>query len=376
MGRPLNIAIAGATGAVGREMMSMLEQREIPVQELRVFASPSSLGIDLTFGMRNVVVQVLEPGVFDGIDVVLGATSAAVARQYVPAAVRAGAVVIDNSSAFRMDPDVPLVVPEVNPGDIAQYKQRGIIANPNCSTIQMVVALKPLQQAVGIKRVVVSSYQSTSGTGQKGMEALSREVLNLYRQSHLSQPGDEEGEEDEGASGGNGHANGHANDHASARSGDDESPSPYPHQIAFNAIPKIGDFLADGYTTEERKMVQETQKILGQPDLRVSATCVRVPWFACHALSVNVELAAPLSVADARRLLAEFPGIIVQDDPQHDEYPMPFPLAGSDEVYVGRIRQDPSVENGLNLWIVADNLRKGAALNAVQILEQWMRMRA
>lgn len=363
--RPLNIAIVGATGAVGREMMSILEEREIPVNELRVFASPSSLGADLPFGTRSVVVRTVEPGCFDGIDVVLGATSASIARKYVPEAVKAGAIVIDNSSAFRMDPEVPLVVPEVNAEDIAKVANRGVIANPNCSTIQMVVALRPLQLAAGLKRLVISTYQSTSGTGQKGMEALSREVLKLYRQSHLSQPGDEGEEGEEGAEQAD-----LENGHAHSESIEDDA-SPYPHQIAFNGLPHIGDFTSDGYTSEELKMVHETRKIMGVPNLGVTATCVRVPWFACHAVSVNVELERNLTLAEARKHLAEFPGIIVQDRPEDNEYPMPFPLAGSDDVYVGRIRQDFSQPNTFNLWVVADNLRKGAALNAVQILERW-----
>ncbi|MFM7203476.1 MAG: aspartate-semialdehyde dehydrogenase [Myxococcota bacterium] len=350
MSRQINVAIVGATGAVGREMLSTLESLELPVGEVRVFASPSSLGVSIPFRSRELVVQTVEPGCFKGVDVVLGATSASIARAYVPQAVSEGALVIDNSSAFRMDPKIPLVVPEVNADQIPRAKS-GIVANPNCSTIQMVVALRPLQQAAGLDRVVVSSYQSTSGTGQKGMEALSREVLRLYKQSHLA-TSEEELEQAE----------------------QEDEASPYPHPIAFNAIPQIGDFLPDGSTTEERKMVLESRKILDQADLKVSATCVRVPWFACHALSVNVTLQKSLTLAEVRSLLENFPGVVVQDEPSESHYPMPFPLAGSDDVYVGRLRVDPSAPNAFNMWIVADNLRKGAALNAVQILEHWLKM--
>lgn len=344
--RGLTVAIAGATGAVGREMLSVLEAREVPVERLLAFASPSSLGLELLFRGQPVVVGMLEPGCFEGVDVVLGATSAKVARGYVADAIASGALVIDNSSAFRMDPEVPLVVPEVNGAEVARGLERGLIANPNCSTIQLVVALKPLHDAAGLKRVVVSTYQSTSGTGQKGMEALSREVLQLYKQSHL----------------------GHTEEDV-MQAEQEAKESPYPHQIAFNGLPHIGEFMEDGYTGEEHKMRTESRKILGLPELPVSPTCVRVPWFACHAETVNIELNQHLGAAEARAILEGAPGVVVQDVPHEDLYPLPFVLAGSDAVYVGRIRQDDTVAHGLNLWIVADNLRKGAALNAVQILE-------
>lgn len=350
--QPLTVAIVGATGAVGREMLSILEAGSLPVGRILAFASPNSLGEELTFRNQPVIVGVVEPGCFKGVDVVLGATSATLARAWVPGALESGALVIDNSSAFRMNDDVPLVVPEVNEPEIRRGLERGLIANPNCSTIQLVTVLKPLHEAARLKRVVVSTYQSTSGTGQKGMEALSREVLTILKHSHVAHT-EEEYEE----------------------ASKELAASPYPHQIAFNAIPQIGDFMEDYYTGEEHKMRNESKKILGIPDLRITTTCVRVPWFACHAETVNIELEAPLPRDRAKELLERAPGVRVDDDPSSSAYPMPFMLAGSDDVFVGRIRQDDSVPHGLNLWIVADNLRKGAALNAVQILEVALTLR-
>ncbi len=341
MSRSVDLGIVGATGAVGREALSILETRDMRVGELRLFASPYSYGTELEFKGTTLKVETVQPGCFQGLDIVLGTTSASVAREWVPQAVREGAVVVDNSSAFRMEPDVPLVVPEVNPAAIRDYRNRRIVANPNCSTIQLVMALYPLHRRARVTRVVVSTYQSTSGSGQKGMDTLSREVLNLYREGSGAPPAEPV----------------------------ESETSPYPHQIAFNALPHIGDFLPTGYTTEEMKMVNESRKILGAPDLRVCVTCVRVPWFACHALSVALETEAPLSVTEARRLLTDMPGVVVEDEPEQAVYPMPFMHAGSDPVYVGRLRADPTVPNGLVMWVVADNLRKGAALNAVQIAE-------
>jgi aspartate-semialdehyde dehydrogenase len=373
MKKRLNIGIVGATGAVGREALSILEEKEIPVERVELFASSASLGVDILFGTRNLIVGEVGPGCFDGLDVVLGTTSSKVARTWVPQAVKAGALVIDNSSAYRMDPEIPLIVPEVNAQAIGDWKKRGIIANPNCSTAQLVVALKPIADAVGLERVVISSYQSTSGTGQKGMEALSREVLRLYQRGSLEgSSGEVEDEDDVVVEGSTGLLDDQDFQDDGGLPPDDDFVSPYPHQIAFNGIPQIGDFLPDGYSEEETKLIKESRKILGLPELRVTATCVRVPWFACHALSVNIETSSHLSAAAARALLEQAPGVVVEDDPGRSIYPMPFPHAGSDPVYVGRIRQDESLKNGLNLWIVADNLRKGAALNAVQILQAWV----
>ncbi len=338
----LNLAIVGATGAVGREALAILETTGLPVARLRLFASEMSSGTELEFRGKTWKVDVLAPGCFQGVDIAVGTTSASLARTWVPQAVNEGAVVVDNSSAFRMDPEVPLVVPEINGEEIARYRARGVIANPNCSTIQLVMALNPLHQAAGVSRIVVSTYQSTSGSGQKGMDTLSREVLELYRKGSGVQA-------DEPLS--------------------PEEPSPYPHQIAFNALPHIGDFLPDGYTTEEMKMVHESRKILNAPDLQVCVTCVRVPWFACHALSVALETRRPLSLDQARQLLADAPGVILEDEPDRAIYPMPFMHSGSDEVFVGRLRLDPTVQHGLVMWVVADNLRKGAALNAIQIVQ-------
>ncbi len=338
----LDVAIVGATGAVGREALSILESSELPVSRVKLFASQFSRGTELSFRGEVVRVEVVAPGCFRGVDVAIGTTSAEVARSWVPQAVGEGAVVVDNSSAFRMEEDVPLVVPEINRDAVAAFRRRGIIANPNCSTIQLVVALHPIHVAAGVSRIVVSTYQSTSGSGQQGMDTLSREVLELYRTGSGAGTPAPLPEEEE---------------------------SPYPHQIAFNALPHIGDFLPDGFTTEEWKMVDESRKILCAPDLRVCVTCVRVPWFACHGLSVAIETERPISVDEARRVLANAPGVVLEDEPENQVYPMPFMHAGSDPVYVGRLRADPTVPNGLVVWIVADNLRKGAALNAVQIVE-------
>jgi aspartate-semialdehyde dehydrogenase len=277
-------------------------------------------------------VDVLNEDSFDGIDVALFSAGGSVSDKFAPIAVGAGAVVVDNTARFRMEPDVPLVVPEVNSDDIAGYTRRGIIANPNCSTIQMVVALKPIHDAAGIKRVVVSTYQSVSGAGRRAMDELSQQVLALYNGKELEF-------------------------------------EKFPYQIAFNCIPHIDVFTENGYTKEELKMINEARKILGEPSLRITATTVRVPVFCSHSESVNVETERKLTVKDARAILREAPGIVVLDEPENNIYPMPIDATGKDATYVGRIRQDESVPNGLNLWVVADNLRKGAALNAVQIAE-------
>lgn len=330
MNKKYNVAIMGATGVVGREMLKILEQRDFPVGNLKLLASERSAGFKLSFKGKDYPVEILEHDSFKGIDIVLSSPGASVSKIFSPSAVRSGAVVIDNSSAFRMDKDVPLVVPEVNPHAIKQHK--GIIANPNCSTIQMVVALKPIYDAVGIKRVIVTTYQSVSGAGKKGMAALEKEVCDITE-------------------------------------GLEVTPSGLPHQIAFNLIPQIDVFLDNFYTKEEMKMVNETRKIMEAPQMPITATCVRVPVFVGHSEAVNIETDKKCSREEAVRLLSNAPGIKVIDDVSKGEYPMPIMCAGRDEVFVGRIRVDESIERGLNLWVVSDNLRKGAALNAVQIAE-------
>ena len=327
-----NVAIVGATGAVGEQMREVLDERQFPVGEVRLLASERSVGQFLPFQSRQLAVEVLKADSLKDIDIALFSAGGSVSSEFAPMAVAAGAVVIDNTSVFRMEPDIPLVVPEVNAKEIANYKSRGIIANPNCSTIQMVVALKPIHDAARIKRVVVSTYQSVSGAGRKAMEELSQQVAALFNGKEIEKV-------------------------------------KFPHQIAFNCIPHIDAFMADGYTKEEWKMIEETRKILGEPNLPVTATTVRVPVFCSHSEAVNVETYVKLSAQETRRILREAPGIIVADEPENNLYPMAIDAAGKDATYVGRIREDKSVANGLNLWVVSDNLRKGAALNAVQIAE-------
>ena len=327
-----NVAIVGATGAVGEQMREVLDERQFPVGELRLLASQRSVGQFLPFQSRQLPVQVLKADSFKDIDIGLFSAGGSVSTEFAPIAVAAGAVVVDNTSVFRMEPDIPLVVPEVNAKEIANYTTRGIIANPNCSTIQMVVALKPIHDSARIKRVVVSTYQSVSGAGRKAMEELSQQVAALFNGKEIEK-------------------------------------SKFPHQIAFNCIPHIDVFMDGGYTKEEWKMIEETRKILGEPNLPITATTVRVPVFCSHSESVNVETYVKLSADETRRILREAPGIVVEDEPANNLYPMAIEAAGKDATYVGRIREDKSVANGLNLWVVSDNLRKGAALNAVQIAE-------
>ncbi len=327
-----SVAIVGATGAVGEQMREVLEERAFPVSNLRLLASERSAGQYLEFCSRRLRVELLREDSFENIDIALFSAGRSVSEKFVPRAVDAGSVVIDNSPQFRMDPDVPLVVPEVNAEEISLYRERGIIANPNCSTIQMVVALKPIHDAGRILRVVVSTYQSVSGAGRMAMEELSQQAIALF--------------------------NGH-----------DVPQQKFPHQIAFNCIPHIDSFLDNGYTKEEMKLVHETQKILGDASIAVTATAVRVPVFCGHSESVNVETEKKLTAAQVRLMLRESPGIVLCDEPQSNIYPMPIDAVGKEATYVGRIREDESIANGINLWIVADNLRKGAALNAVQIAE-------
>jgi aspartate-semialdehyde dehydrogenase len=327
-----NVAIVGATGAVGEQMREVLEERKFPVGEMRLLASERSAGQFLEFDGRQHRVSVLNENSFENTDIALFSAGGTVSAKYAPLAVSAGAVVVDNTACFRMAPDIPLVVPEVNASAISDYTKRRIIANPNCSTIQMVVALKPIHDAARIKRVVVSTYQSVSGAGRQAMDELSQQVAALY-------------------------------------SSKDVEKKKFPHQIAFNCIPHIDVFMEDGYTKEEWKMIHETRKILGEPSLAVTATTVRVPVFFSHSESVNVETEKKLTAAEVKSLLRQAPGIIVADAPENNLYPMALDATGKDATYVGRIREDQSVQNGINLWVVADNLRKGAALNAVQIAE-------
>ena len=326
------VAVVGATGAVGEQMRAVLEERLFPVKQLRLLASKRSAGQVLEFRRKTIRVEELHEDSFQDIDLALFSAGGGVSAKFAPMAVETGAVVIDNTSHFRMEPDIPLVVPEVNPREIAHYGERGIIANPNCSTIQLVVALKPIHDAAGIRRVVVSSYQSVSGAGRMAMEELSQQSLALFNGQELKK-------------------------------------EKFPHQIAFNCIPHIDTFLDSGYTTEEMKMVDETRKILSDPSIRITATAVRVPVFCGHSESVNVETERKLTVEEARAILRDAPGILLCDDPEASVYPTAIDTVGQDATFVGRIREDDSVPNGLNLWIVADNLRKGAALNAVQIAE-------
>lgn len=328
------VAVVGATGAVGRMMISVLEERNFPVKELRLFASPKSKGVRIPFRGEEIEVEVLEETKsFKGIDIALFSAGGAKSLEYAPLFAKEGAVVIDNSSAWRMDPEVPLVVPEVNPHAVKYFKNKGIIANPNCSTIQMVVVLKPIHDVARIKRVVVATYQSVSGAGQKAINELIEQVKAWCSGKPLPPAKN------------------------------------LPQTIAFNCIPHIDVFLPNGYTKEEMKMVEETKKIMEDPNIRVTATTVRVPVFYGHAEAINIETEKKISAEEAREILKKAPGVIVIDEPEKKLYPLQIDVAGRDEVFVGRIREDVSCETGLNMWVVADNLRKGAATNAVQIAE-------
>lgn len=343
------IGIVGATGAVGKELISILVSRKFPYEELRLFASARSEGKSVQISGKSYTFRALAPGCFDGLDIVFFDASDAVSKEWVPQAAEAGAWVVDNSATFRMDPDTLLIVPEVNGHLLEQRLKKSrqelsarerIISGPNCSTVQLVVALKPLLDRWGLKRVVVSSYQSTSGAGAAAMEELSLQIKGVFDQKPIA-------------------------------------PKNFSHQIAFNCIPHIGGFKEDGYTSEEQKIIQESRKLLGIPELRITATAVRVPTLSCHGESVQVETEKPVSAHEAREVMSRQAGLIVLDDPKKNIYPMGFTSAGDpveaatgkDAVYVGRIRQDYSVENGINMWVVSDNLRKGAALNAIQIGE-------
>jgi len=326
------VVVVGATGNVGREMLNILDERQFPVDEITALASRRSLGTEITFGDTTLKTKDLDTFDFTGWDIAFFAVGSDATKKYAPVAAAAGCVVIDNSSLYRYDPDVPLIVPEVNAGDIHGYAKKNIIANPNCSTAQMVVALKPLHDRARIKRVVVSTYQSVSGTGKDAIDELWNQTKGMYV------PGQE------------------------------VDPSVYPKQIAFNVIPHIDSFMEDGTTREEWKMVAETKKIV-DPSIKVTATCVRVPVFVGHAEAVNIEFEDFLDEDEARDILREAPGILVVDKREDGGYITPVECVGDFATFISRIRQDSTIENGLNLWCVSDNLRKGAALNAVQIAE-------
>jgi aspartate-semialdehyde dehydrogenase len=332
--RELTVAVVGATGAVGSEVLRILDEREFPLGELRLFASQRSAGSFIETARGETRVDMLDHDAFGGVDLAFFCAGGAVSAEYAPIAVEAGAVAIDKSSHFRMEPTVPLVVPEVNAGDLAT-REGGIIASPNCTTIPMVVALKPIADAVGLRRIIASSYQAVSGAGKAGVDTLSRETTDLLN----------------------------------LRSVSEEEHSPFPHRIAFNCIPQVDAFLSDGATKEERKVILESRKVLHLDDLPIAVTCVRVPTFYGHAVALTVELENPLDPREAERLLRESPGIILSEPGDARPYPTPADVGGTDAVYVGRVREDPSNPGGLQLWVAADNVRKGAALNAVQIAE-------
>ena len=327
------IALIGATGAVGQVFLSILEERNFPASDIRLCASERSFGKEIKVRGEKLIVEEATPQLLSEVDFVFISASGSVSRQMAPLAVDQGAIVIDKSSAFRMDPTVPLVVPEINPGDL--HDHHGIIASPNCTTTPMVMALKPLNEANPAKRIVAASYQSVTGTGASAGEELlaqSRDVLD----------------------------------------GKNASMDVYPHQIAFNVLPHVEEFLENGYTTEEMKMQNETRKILHAPDLKVSTTCVRVPVMVSHAEAINVEFTDPINPGEVREILSTMPGVRVMDDPQANVYPMPVQSEGEDDVFVGRIRKDISLDNGIAMWLTCDNLRKGAALNAIQIAEEML----
>ena len=328
----LTVAVVGATGVVGRTMIQVLLEREFPVGGLRLLASERSAGRTVSIEGRTHEVGLANADAFDGVDIALFSAGAGASRELAPLAAARGATVIDNSSAWRMDSAIPLVVSQVNPGDLEGHP--GIIANPNCSTMQLVPVLMALRDAVGLERVVVDTYQAVSGTGGEAIRELEGQV-----RAHVA--------------------------------GEKKDVSVYPHQIAFNALPQVDVFLDNGYTKEEMKLVNESRKILHLPELRVSCTAVRIPVFVAHSEAVHVETARPISPAEARDLFAKVDGVVVQDDPSTSTYPLATQAAGSDEIYVGRVRQDPSIDGdrGLAFWVVSDNLRKGAATNAVQIAE-------
>lgn len=330
MNKSYHVAIVGATGAVGIEMMKTLERRNFPVGKLTLLASARSAGKELPFRGNPVKIQELTETSFNGVDIALFSAGGSISKQFAPAAVKAGAVVVDNSSAFRMDPDVPLVVPEINAADVKNHK--GIIANPNCTTAITLVALWPLHQAFGVKRLFAASYQAVSGTGAQAIEELRAQVNDVV-------------------------------------AGRPVAKKVYPHQIAFNVLPHVDSFLESGYTKEEMKMQNEGRRIMHLPDFLASVTCVRVPVYRAHSVAVNAEFERPVSVEQARKVLSVAPGLQVLDDPAKNLYPLPLNCAETDDCQVGRLRKDCALENGLSFWVAGDQLLKGAALNAVQIAE-------
>ena len=332
MMKEVNVAVVGATGAVGNQMIECLEERNFPLKSIKLLASAKSVGRELRFKGDIIKVEELTENSFGGVDIALFSAGGSTSEKFAPIAAQSGCVVVDNSSAWRMDLDVPLVVPEVNPQAIAGYTQKGIIANPNCSTIQMVVAINPIHTEYGIRRLIISTYQAVSGTGKKAIDELFEQTKALFS---FTEP----------------------------------QAKIYPHRIAFNCLPHIDVFLENGYTKEEMKMIHETRKILNDSGIGITATTVRVPVFHGHSESVNIETKKPFDLKDVRALLEKSPGIRVVDDPENKKYPMPIDAAGQDATLVGRLRRDESAENALNMWIVADNIRKGAATNAVQIAE-------
>ena len=334
MNRHPHIAVVGATGAVGIEMIKVLERRNTPVSKLTLLASARSVGKKLTFRGETITVQELKPDSFAGIDIALFSAGGSISKEFAPYAVKAGAVVVDNSSAFRMDPSVPLVVPEVNAADVKLHK--GIIANPNCTTAITLMALYPLHQAFGVTRVFASSYQAVSGTGAKALEELERQVTQIVK-------------------------------------GEPVTREVYPHQIAFNVLPHVDSFLPNGYTKEEMKMENEGRKIMHHPGFRASVTCVRVPVYRAHSVAVSAEFTKPITVEAARAVLSKAPGLDLIDDPSKAQYPLPLNTAEKDNCAVGRIRMDVALDNGLCFWVSGDQLLKGAALNAVQIIEELLK---
>lgn len=353
MAKTYNVAIMGATGAVGGCFLKILAERKFPIKSLKLLASERSRGRSLKFMGKSYPVEVLDHGSFRGIDIVLSSAGASRSLEFLPSAVKAGAICVDNTSAYRMEKETPLVVPEVNARRIKEHK--GIIANPNCSTIQMVVALYPIHKVAKIKRIVVTTYQSVSGAGQKKVQELWDQSKDfLANPSALLRVHPEQGLL------------------SKPRRGTKKKirPVEFPHPIAFNLIPQIDIFTDTGYTKEEIKMVNETKKIMEDSSIEVNATCVRVPVFYAHSESINIETENHITADEARKILAKAPGVIVMDDPKKGSYPMPIYAEGKDETFVGRIRQDESIKNGISMWVVSDNIRKGAALNAVQIAER------
>jgi len=334
MNRIPHVAVVGATGAVGIEMIRTLEKRQFPVGKLTLLASARSVGKKLRFRNEEITVKELTTDSFAGIDLALFSAGGSISRDFAPAAVKAGCVVVDNSSYYRMDPQVPLVVPEINAEDV--HRHQGIIANPNCTTAITLMALHPLHRAFGVTRVVASSYQAVSGTGAKAIEELERQVRQLS-------------------------------------SGEPVTREVYPHQIAFNVLPQVDSFLPTGYTKEEMKMQNEGRKIMHHPDFRASVTCVRVPVYRAHSVAVSAEFERPVSLEAARAAWATFPGLDIVDDPARSRYPLPLEISGSDNCAAGRLRLDCALDNGLSFWVVGDQLLKGAALNAVQIAEELLK---